>query len=64
MRLCFILPPTDFLSAVLAVVDVSLYQLTHVLLPPPPPLLDGAHTGKYTFDTFTHLRSSLDSPSW
>jgi aldehyde dehydrogenase (NAD+) len=24
----------------------------------------GAHTGKYTFDTFTHLRSSLDSPSW
>lgn len=28
------------------------------------PSLDGAHTGKYTFDTFTHLRSSLDSPSW
>ncbi|KAF8623849.1 hypothetical protein AX15_006169 [Amanita polypyramis BW_CC] len=24
----------------------------------------GTHTGKYTFDTFTHLRSSLDSPSW
>lgn len=24
----------------------------------------GAHTGKYGFDTFTHLRSSMDSPSW
>ncbi|KAK2461146.1 hypothetical protein APHAL10511_006673 [Amanita phalloides] len=24
----------------------------------------GSHVGKYTFDTFTHLRSSLDSPSW
>lgn len=24
----------------------------------------GEHTGKYTFDTFTHLRSSIDSPSW
>ncbi|KAF8226652.1 NAD-aldehyde dehydrogenase [Tricholoma matsutake] len=24
----------------------------------------GAHTGKYTFDVFTHLRSSLDSPGW
>ncbi|KAG5641769.1 hypothetical protein DXG03_004264 [Asterophora parasitica] len=24
----------------------------------------GAHTGKFSFDTFTHLRSSLDSPSW
>jgi len=25
---------------------------------------NGAHTGKYTFDLFTHLRSSMDSPSW
>ncbi|KAG5351806.1 hypothetical protein C0989_004843 [Termitomyces sp. Mn162] len=24
----------------------------------------GAHTGKFGFDTFTHLRASLDSPSW
>ncbi|KAI6148774.1 Aldehyde/histidinol dehydrogenase [Pisolithus tinctorius] len=24
----------------------------------------GYHTRKYTFDMFTHLRSSLDSPSW
>ncbi|KAH7887098.1 Aldehyde/histidinol dehydrogenase [Phlebopus sp. FC_14] len=24
----------------------------------------GYHTRKYSFDTFTHLRSSLDSPSW
>ncbi|KZS97992.1 NAD-aldehyde dehydrogenase [Sistotremastrum niveocremeum HHB9708] len=24
----------------------------------------GAHTGKYSFDTFTHLRSTLDSPGW
>ncbi|KAF8196110.1 NAD-aldehyde dehydrogenase [Pholiota molesta] len=24
----------------------------------------GQHTGKYTFDMFTHLRTSLDSPSW
>ncbi|KAF5379237.1 hypothetical protein D9615_006047 [Tricholomella constricta] len=24
----------------------------------------GAHTGKFSFDTFTHLRSSLDSPGW
>ncbi|KAF8348497.1 NAD-aldehyde dehydrogenase [Amanita rubescens] len=24
----------------------------------------GCHTGKFTFDTFTHLRSSLDSPNW
>lgn len=24
----------------------------------------GQHTGKYTFDMFTHLLSSLDSPSW
>ncbi|KAF9528404.1 NAD-aldehyde dehydrogenase [Crepidotus variabilis] len=24
----------------------------------------GFHTGKYSFDTFTHLRSTLDSPSW
>ncbi|KAF9557043.1 NAD-dependent aldehyde dehydrogenase [Agrocybe pediades] len=24
----------------------------------------GMHTGKYSFDLFTHLRSSLDSPSW
>ncbi|TFK73415.1 NAD-aldehyde dehydrogenase [Pluteus cervinus] len=24
----------------------------------------GMHTGKFTFDMFTHLRSSLDSPSW
>ncbi|TDL29329.1 NAD-aldehyde dehydrogenase [Rickenella mellea] len=24
----------------------------------------GYHTGKYSFDTFTHLRSSLDTPGW
>ncbi|KAH7344940.1 NAD-aldehyde dehydrogenase [Rhizoctonia solani] len=24
----------------------------------------GAHTAKFTFDTFTHFRSSLDSPGW
>ncbi|KIO28884.1 hypothetical protein M407DRAFT_21961 [Tulasnella calospora MUT 4182] len=24
----------------------------------------GAHTGKFSFDTFTHHRSSLDSPGW
>ncbi|KAJ2928248.1 hypothetical protein H1R20_g8864, partial [Candolleomyces eurysporus] len=24
----------------------------------------GYHTGKYTFDTFTHFRAALDSPSW
>jgi len=24
----------------------------------------GAHTGKFSFDTFTHLRSSIDSPTW
>ncbi|KAF9471948.1 NAD-aldehyde dehydrogenase [Pholiota conissans] len=24
----------------------------------------GQHTGKYTFDMFTHLRTSIDSPSW
>ncbi|KAF7426026.1 hypothetical protein PC9H_008391 [Pleurotus ostreatus] len=24
----------------------------------------GCHTGKFTFDTFTHLRASMDSPSW
>ncbi|KAF8633137.1 hypothetical protein AX17_004638 [Amanita inopinata Kibby_2008] len=24
----------------------------------------GAHTGKYSFDLFTHFRSSLDSPGW
>jgi len=24
----------------------------------------GYHTGKYSFDMFTHLRASLDSPSW
>ncbi|KAF9011530.1 NAD-aldehyde dehydrogenase [Hymenopellis radicata] len=24
----------------------------------------GAHNGKYGFDTFTHFRASLDSPSW
>ncbi|KAF9446039.1 NAD-aldehyde dehydrogenase [Macrolepiota fuliginosa MF-IS2] len=24
----------------------------------------GYHTGKYSFDMFTHLRSSMDSPSW
>ncbi|KAJ8516845.1 hypothetical protein ONZ45_g5915 [Pleurotus djamor] len=24
----------------------------------------GYHTGKYTFDMFTHLRSSIDSPGW
>ncbi|KAI0064309.1 NAD-aldehyde dehydrogenase [Artomyces pyxidatus] len=24
----------------------------------------GAHTGKYSFDTFTHLRSTLDNPGW
>ncbi|KAF8888614.1 NAD-aldehyde dehydrogenase [Infundibulicybe gibba] len=24
----------------------------------------GAHTGKFGFDMFTHLRSSMDSPSW
>ncbi|KAG6909490.1 hypothetical protein DXG01_017212 [Tephrocybe rancida] len=24
----------------------------------------GAHTGKFGFDTFTHLRASIDSPSW
>ena len=25
---------------------------------------DGMHTGKYSFDMFTHLRASMDSPSW
>ncbi|CAE6527715.1 unnamed protein product [Rhizoctonia solani] len=25
---------------------------------------NGAHTTKFTFDTFTHLRASLDSPGW
>ncbi|KAF4583580.1 hypothetical protein EYR38_002334 [Pleurotus pulmonarius] len=24
----------------------------------------GCHTGDFTFDTFTHLRASMDSPSW
>ncbi|KAF8638214.1 hypothetical protein AX16_010560 [Volvariella volvacea WC 439] len=24
----------------------------------------GAHTGKFTFDTFTHNRASMDSPGW
>ncbi|CAE6386069.1 hypothetical protein BN14_00968 [Rhizoctonia solani AG-1 IB] len=24
----------------------------------------GAHTAKFTFDTFTHFRSSIDSPGW
>ncbi|KAG8945726.1 hypothetical protein FRC04_000585 [Tulasnella sp. 424] len=24
----------------------------------------GAHTGKFSFDTFTHHRSSIDSPAW
>jgi aldehyde dehydrogenase (NAD+)/aldehyde dehydrogenase (NAD(P)+) len=24
----------------------------------------GAHTGKYGFDTFTHFRATMDSPSW
>ncbi|KAH9478226.1 Aldehyde dehydrogenase family 3 member A2 [Psilocybe cubensis] len=24
----------------------------------------GMHTGKYTFDMFTHFRASMDSPSW
>lgn len=24
----------------------------------------GQHSGKYSFDMFTHLRSSLDSPTW
>ncbi|KAG8967433.1 hypothetical protein FRC03_009953 [Tulasnella sp. 419] len=24
----------------------------------------GAHTSKFSFDTFTHLRSSVDSPGW
>ncbi|KXN84054.1 Aldehyde dehydrogenase, dimeric NADP-preferring [Leucoagaricus sp. SymC.cos] len=24
----------------------------------------GYHTGRYSFDMFTHLRSSMDSPSW
>ncbi|KAF8878155.1 NAD-aldehyde dehydrogenase [Gymnopilus junonius] len=24
----------------------------------------GAHTGKYSFDMFTHLRSSMDNPGW
>jgi aldehyde dehydrogenase (NAD+)/aldehyde dehydrogenase (NAD(P)+) len=24
----------------------------------------GYHTGKFSFDMFTHLRASLDSPSW
>ncbi|KAF8741669.1 Dehydrogenase, partial [Rhizoctonia solani] len=24
----------------------------------------GAHTSKFTFDTFTHFRSSIDSPGW
>ncbi|KAF9047766.1 Aldehyde/histidinol dehydrogenase [Panaeolus papilionaceus] len=26
--------------------------------------LDGMHTGIYSFEMFTHLRASLDSPSW
>ncbi|KAF7760966.1 hypothetical protein Agabi119p4_10375 [Agaricus bisporus var. burnettii] len=25
---------------------------------------NGYHTGKYSFDMFTHLRSSIDAPSW
>jgi hypothetical protein len=25
---------------------------------------DGYHTGKFGFDAFTHLRASMDSPSW
>jgi len=24
----------------------------------------GAHRGKFTFDTFTHLRTSIDNPKW
>lgn len=27
-------------------------------------MTDGAYTGKYSFDTFTHKRSSIDSPGW
>lgn len=26
--------------------------------------LDGMHTGKYSFDMFTHQRTSMDSPGW
>lgn len=25
---------------------------------------DGSSTGKYSFDTFTHLRSTMDNPGW
>lgn len=26
--------------------------------------LDGYHTGKYSFDMFTHLRASMDQHGW
>jgi hypothetical protein len=26
--------------------------------------LDGYHTGKAGFDTFTHTRSTIDNPGW
>lgn len=27
-------------------------------------LIDGAHKGKYSFNTFTHFRPSYNSPNW
>ncbi|KAG6818812.1 hypothetical protein H0H93_001417 [Arthromyces matolae] len=51
-----------YLSVVLDLADVILSALQNYTLF--NEFLDGAHTGKYGFDAFTHLRASLDSPSW
>lgn len=58
--------PTVFHSAVSVPADVrpNFFLPFFPLLPLISRPTDGAHTGKFGFDMFTHLRSSLDSPSW
>ena len=41
------------------------FWIDHPILPwPILSVLDGYHTGKFSFNMFTHLRASIDSPSW
>lgn len=55
-----------FRSEVLVVRDVSTTAMTKSdrLSPHNVPSLDGNYKGKFGFDTFTHLRTVLNSPSW
>ncbi|KZP08657.1 ALDH-like protein [Athelia psychrophila] len=73
-----LLKPSELTSAVSQLladlvpkyIDADVFRVVNGAIPETSKILElqwdhtGQHVGKYSFDTFTHLRSTLDSPGW